>query len=135
MKPIFAAPQSALDRKPPHGLPCTSCGLCCMATLCDLGRYVFGKERGRCPALEEDGEHRYTCGLAKRPKHYVESDRSEDELQAATLFLIWAGLGCDARFNGEWVNKAFHKLGDEYDRQNRGCRIEAMKVWKGGKSR
>jgi hypothetical protein len=61
----FLAPKGQLEKKPPHGDPCTSCGLCCMATLCPLGRKVFGREIGPCPALIWD-EGKSSCGLVKR---------------------------------------------------------------------
>jgi hypothetical protein len=132
MKPIFVAPQSALDKKPPHGSPCTRCGLCCMATLCDLAKAVFGDKPGPCPFLDDEGGGNYGCGLVKEPARYAPNRAAvvgEDTLRSAARFLIWEGLGCDARFNGEWTNEAFHKSGEEYDRANRGRRLAAMLMW------
>lgn len=98
MKPVFVAPKHLLEKKPPHGAPCTRCGLCCMATLCKIGEAVFRRSTGPCPALlwNKDGS---VCGLVAV---------SEGEMKDAAKLLILSGDGCDARFNGEPVNPAFH---------------------------
>jgi hypothetical protein len=113
LKPGFLAPRGALDNKPPHGAPCNRCGLCCKATICPLGRYVFKLPEFagmQCPALEqtEDG---YRCGIIADPASFTSKSRvmrfGIEALRRAALLLIGAGDGCDARFNGEPRDEAF----------------------------
>lgn len=95
-----AAPRSMVERKPPHGEPCTRCGLCCFITLCDLGREVFRREEGPCPALVFDQDGASSCRLIAEPT-------LRDRMRAAAAVVVGAGLGCDSRINGEPVNHAF----------------------------
>lgn len=115
MKPVFAAPREMLDRKPPHGQACNRCGLCCVATLCDVAQHVFKREAlpGPCPALRRNDDgvtHR--CGL-------IEACGPAVEMKAAVELLIGSGQGCDARFNGEPADQAFYKRLEEFDAANR----------------
>ena len=95
----------AFERKPPHGSPCNNCGACCLATLCEVGRGYFHQAVGPCPALlwrfGADGAKQSVCGLVA-----LEDDPRR---KAAILLLIWAGRGCDARFNGEPTDVEFHR--------------------------
>jgi len=109
MKPTAMVPREALARKPKHGSPCNGCGLCCMATRCIVGKHLFGGEFGVCPALMRVDTNGYTCGAA-----LMTSGPTRD----AVMLLIRAGEGCDARFNGEWINAAFHRQQDEADARN-----------------
>lgn len=105
----FIAPRSALEKKPPHGDPCTRCGLCCMAKLCRLAEALFNGGRpaaGPCPALVMDEGGYYACGVVAA---------SAGDLREAALVLTGAGLGCDARFNGEPRNQEF---ADRIDREH-----------------
>jgi|SRR5215475_5166835 len=124
MKPVFRAPKGATDKKPPHGSPCNRCGLCCMASLCDLGQHLFHRDAypGPCPALRSDGEGTYSCDVVANPQDYMRHTAylaSEpchvNHLRRAALVIIGAGDGCDARFNGEPRNHAFgDALDDKY---------------------
>ena len=96
------SPLAMLERKPRHGTPCNRCGLCCVATLCDLAMHVFrngaGTNHGPCPALAFDGSES-RCRLiteSPTPKH-----------QDAALLLTFSARGCDARFNGEYNDVEF----------------------------
>src|SRR6266404_1033541 len=100
MKPATLVPRAMLERKPPHGAPCNQCGLCCVATKCDLGKRLFGSAVGPCPALEPDGEEKYRCGVI--------AATTDKKLHDAALIILRVGEGCDARFNGEWINHEFH---------------------------
>jgi hypothetical protein len=104
----FYAPRRLLERKPPHGSPCTKCGLCCLARLCEIGRAIFHQEAGPCPALQWDADKNASCGVvAQSPEPY----------KAAVLLLLNAGDGCDARFNGEPINHAFNAKMDALDKE------------------
>lgn len=113
------APRSLAERKPPHGSPCTRCGLCCYATLCELAERVFGAGPGPCPALSFD-KAGSRCGLV---------DHSMKQHKEAALLLIGSGTGCDARINGEPVNDAFNKRLDKWDADHASEISAARKVW------
>ncbi len=121
MSRVFAAPRELLQRKPPHGAACTRCGLCCIATQCELSLHLFGERPGPCPALVFDEHKQSSCGLAGPP--------ATPQLAAAAAHLIRAGLGCDARFNGEPVNHQFNAELDARDKQTRGATYAARQQW------
>lgn len=121
MKPVFRAPRELLDRKPPHGAACTQCGLCCIATQCDLSRHVFGDRGGPCPALGWDEKKHAFCGLVL--------SAPTDAMRDAALHLTRTGQGCDARFNGEPRNAAFDASLDALDKRTRGATIAARQEW------
>jgi len=114
-------PKGALDNKPPHGSPCTRCGACCMATPCPLSQHLFKIQSGPCPALMKEADGTYTCGVVKEVE--------DDELRHAALLLIGSGLGCDARFNGEWTNTEFHRKCDRWDRDHHEQIKAARQLW------
>jgi hypothetical protein len=115
------APRGMVERKPRHGSPCNGCGVCCVASRCQVGRSLFG-EGGRCPALVQTGEHTYGCGV-------VLEMEDQPELRDAALLLIRAGEGCDARINGEPVDREFHRQQDRADVKNRKAIRKARKLW------
>jgi hypothetical protein len=80
-----------LEQKPPHGQPCTRCGLCCYAVLCDVARAIHGARPGPCPELRWDADGS-RCGLI---------DRSEGYAKEAAMLLINSGNGCDMILRGE----------------------------------
>jgi hypothetical protein len=132
MKPIFAAPHAMLENKPPHGAPCNRCGLCCVATLCALGREVFGYERGPCPALRKTDDA-WGCGLVIEPGRYRPASALQhgpEKLSAAAAVLIGSATGCDARFNGEAANEAFYEELRQHDIQTAEQTREARKTWR-----
>lgn len=102
----FLAPKGMLDNKPPHGSPCTRCGLCCIATLCPLARHVFNREAGPCPALVQNEDRTFACGMTI---HGTAAGRE------AAMLLVGTGTGCDARVNGEPVNDAFNARLAQWD--------------------
>lgn len=106
-----AVPHAIAARKPPHGAPCNRCGLCCIVTLCDLGRHVFHRPRGGagpCPALSFDADGS-RCGLV---------DSGTVSGREAAKWLIGSGTGCDARINGEPVNQEFNARLERWDVEN-----------------
>lgn len=132
MKPAFLAPHGMLDRKAPHGQPCTRCGLCCM-NLCRVGFALFYREgeplvlpNGPCPALVKGGDE-YNCDVMRNPQKYKAGDA--DELRAAINILTYAGQGCDARFNGEPINHSFNQRLVEWDEEHAYEISEAKKLW------
>lgn len=127
---VFVAPLKMLDKKPPHGSPCNSCGLCCYATLCHLARSIFHREAGPCPALGFDANGNSFCGVVADPTKYAPDKVTQHglaEMTQAALTIVASGLGCDARFNGEWTNREFHKKCDAWDRTD--AYIDAKKKW------
>lgn len=90
--------------KPPYGAPtCNGCGLCCLASLCDLGEEIFGHARGPCPALEDIGD-RYACGLVRSPERYAPEQAEMHGAGALTLAaadMLGIGAGCNQRTEGE----------------------------------
>lgn len=117
----FIAPRSMLERKPRHGAPCNGCGLCCVATKCDLGKHLFGDSQGACPALVRTGAHTYGCGVVM----YVD----DPGLREAAKLLLRVGEGCDARFNGEWVNHQYHRDCDKKDSERKEQIGAARAAW------
>lgn len=98
MAQIVTLPAEAPD-KPVLGAPCNGCGLCCAAELCPLGRAMFRKSRGPCPALVwRAADKRHVCGLATAPNDHL----SRLPRFLAPLFVrlarrwIAAGIGCDS---------------------------------------
>ncbi len=134
MKPAVFAPRSQLERKPPHGSPCTSCGLCCEATLCPLAQHVFGRgPLGPCPALEYDPQRNSSCGMVAHPgrhKPILVALHGVEEMRAAALLIVGSGLGCDARVNGEPGNDAFYAKLRQWDRDHKRQIRHAKKLWR-----
>jgi len=119
MRPAALIPRDIAARKPPHGSACNRCGVCCLVTLCDIGRAVHGRDRGPCPSLRWDGPLS-SCGLAQL---------GPPRLNNAAAVLIRAGEGCDCRINGEPVNAAFHAWQDQLDRERAAEIKAARKLW------
>jgi hypothetical protein len=132
MKPAFFASRQQLQNKPPHGQPCNNCGLCCVGTLCPLARHVFHHELGPCPALEYDGDQS-VCGLVAHPERHapIETFKAGGPAKAAAAarVLIGAGVGCDARFNGEVSDEAFRASLRQWDHDHRRDVKVARKAW------
>jgi hypothetical protein len=132
MKPIVRVPRQIAERKPPHGAPCNRCGLCCIATLCSLGKHVFQQEDGPCPALLHDEQMRSSCGLVEAPQVFSMTtviEHGEKNASEAAGFLIGAGYGCDSRINGEPTNRDFNKRLEQWDIDNKGAVEAARKLW------
>ena len=98
----FMGPKSMLDNKPPHGAPCTRCGLCCVASLCSLAQHVFAAPArpGPCPALLMNGDES-SCGLVvgsvapdAAPDQHAEQDEHDPDLDVAgQIGSLQAGSG------------------------------------------
>jgi hypothetical protein len=130
-KPTFIARRSQLERKAPHGSPCTRCGLCCEATTCKLGAKLFNQNHGPCPALRYDSEGS-RCDVADNPQRYnpVASDLyGHDLLKISVELLIGSGIGCDARFNNEPINFAFRQRLVELDRVLENVVTKSRQIW------
>jgi hypothetical protein len=127
MKPVAIAPRAMLEKKAPHGSACTHCGLCCHVTLCDIGFALFKNKSepaafgmGPCPALRFD-ENGSRCGVV---------DESKGKMREAALLILYSGLGCDARFNGEPANMDFYDKLERWDNDYREQIAEARKLWR-----
>lgn len=125
-----------LERKPRHGAPCNRCGLCCYATLCDLGTHVFQapKMPGPCPALMRVGENEYACGLATSPELFPQAlpvvlQSGSPRAREAALLILASGTGCDARFNGEPSDDAFNERMAAWDNEHDAEVRAAWRTW------
>lgn len=101
---IVTLPAEAPD-KPALGALCNGCGLCCAAELCPLGRVVFRRSRGPCPALVwRPSDRRHACGLVVAPRGYMRLPRLLEPL-FVRLARRWiaAGIGCDSDVTAETV--------------------------------
>lgn len=133
MKPAVFAPRALLERKAPHGQPCTRCGLCCLGSLCPLALHVFGGEEHRaCPALQWDSGGS-ACGLVADPGKYapmhVLRAGGPEKASAAASLLIGSGTGCDARVNGERPDAEFYAKLLRWDRENLAKVRDAKRTW------
>lgn len=129
--PGFYAPKALLDKKPAHGAPCNRCGLCCVATVCPLGRHVLNQAAGPCPALQQDAEGA-SCGLVADPMRFARQrtlTHGVEAMRQAAVVLIGSGTGCDARFNGEWKDDSFYSKLTEWDRVMRSQVRRARVLW------
>lgn len=129
-----AVPRQMIERKPPHGSPCNRCGACCYATLCPLGKKVFRREIGPCPALLwHPGVTEAACGLVNEPATYyplaVLRAGGDEEARRDAALLVGSGTGCDARINGEPRNEAFYRELRLWDRKNAAAVRAARKTW------
>ena len=136
MTPIFLARRHVLDNKPAHGAPCNRCGLCCLATACELGQHVFRRPAWNgspCPGLIQTTDGSHLCQLAADPTPHVRKSRvlrfGITRLKNAARLIIGADDGCDARFNGEPRNLAFHTELERKDIERAAAIREARRVW------
>lgn len=126
------APHSMLERKAPHGQPCTSCGLCCHVALCDLSAAIYDKPKdapGPCPALQwVDGKSR--CGVLVEPTRY--SPRAHavgpDVAIRAAEVLLFPGEGCDMSMTGD-IDEGYRLLCLARDAGRRASIRWALRVW------
>lgn len=120
-------------KKPGHGEPCNGCGVCCRATRCPLAQAFFDlPEPGPCPALEEVGGGRSTCGLVVHPMVYAMKQTllmGAARMSAAAMTLTGAGLGCDALIPGDVESKEFRVRLRQAYRERRGRVNAALKTW------
>ena len=83
--------EAAAPAKPEWGAACNGCGACCALETCPLGRILFRRIAGPCPALRwEAGQGRYFCRLAQPEGRWWRD-------VPARLAARWiaAGSGCD----------------------------------------
>jgi hypothetical protein len=126
----FAAPRKYLQRKPPHGSPCTRCGLCCLGELCDLGQKLFGHKNGPCPALHYDENDNSVCGVVFNPQLFTDMPEWTIELmRESAALLLNSGMGCDMRINGEKPNQAHYDKCDAFEREHRIEITFARQLW------
>jgi hypothetical protein len=117
MSILVTVPSAMLERKPRHGDPCTRCGLCCYAALCDVAKLIHGNRAGPCPELQWDaGGSR--CGLI---------ERSTGEAREDAKLLMNAGAGCDMILRGEPRNIQYMRQLLVADIKNRE-RLDAARI-------
>lgn len=109
---------AVMREKAPYGQPCNSCGRCCAAGPCPLGRVIFGQERGLCPALVTiRGTGKYFCGLVVAAPSFLPAAVARCgriQTQSAAAFIISAGLGCDALDAGEAYDRGYADMMAEH---------------------
>ncbi|MBA8734307.1 hypothetical protein BS642_10390 [Chromobacterium violaceum] len=83
--------------KPPPGLPCNGCGVCCAAAPCPLSRLLLGHRSGSCPALEWQAP-RYRCGLLRTPRRHLRRlpGWTESWFRRLARRYLAIGRGCDS---------------------------------------
>lgn len=89
-------------KKAKHGDPCTRCGSCCKAEICDVGKalHLTVEENIPCPALLGHSDGTYSCGLLLTPSRFV--DWGEAAKWKYRFFggiiqcLLGVGKGCDS---------------------------------------
>jgi hypothetical protein len=95
---------AAAPVKPAYGAACNGCGVCCAYATCPLGRIVFLRRRGPCPALRWSvAQSRYHCGLAVAPGDYLAwlPAALSGFVARSVLRRIAANTGCDATVDTE----------------------------------
>lgn len=122
--------------KAPYGTPCNSCGQCCAEELCPIACLILQKpirHQMRCPFLTFDGAGDSSCGVVKDPTPFNLVGvlaHGVDKVKNATLTLIGAGYGCDARVPGEADAPRGFQEGYRHHRGPNGMKhSEAWKIW------
>ena len=79
--------------KPPVGMPCNGCGLCCLAEPCPLGVLLSRSRKGPCKAVQwVEADRQYRCGALGQ----ADASRGIARLKAWVVRRwIAAGVGCD----------------------------------------
>ncbi len=95
----FVLIHSAAPEKPPLGMACNGCGICCAAEPCPLARWLLWQFSGSCRALVWDEQNcRYYCDLVQHPQYWLRR-LPLAWLKITRRFLarrIAAGQGCDS---------------------------------------
>ena len=97
-------PHPDAPAKPPEGMPCNGCGLCCAAEPCPAGVLVSGRRKGACRALQwSDADGRYLCGLVSDPGRVLRWLPRRLAPLASRLARRWiaSATGCDASLVAE----------------------------------
>lgn len=120
--------------RPAYGEPCNGCGVCCIKEQCPLSLFVFNRQPGTCPALEDAGD-RYVCGLVVNPQKYnpfrtAAVGRERMSQAAAVLVGSDAMVGCDCAEVGDVANEAYRTRDNTHRRyRNRSQFRKAQKTW------
>lgn len=56
--------KAGVRAKPPFGMPCNGCGLCCQMEICAIGAVAFPKAAAPCPALRFTGSN-FRCSIVE----------------------------------------------------------------------
>ena len=109
-------PEGETPIKPAFGDPCNRCGVCCLASQCCVSTARFGKV-AICPALELDGNGKYTCGLMVNAEKYVPSRVSMFGKATMELYMkiIMGDGSCSCKANGEIASDAAIAREKAYD--------------------
>lgn len=101
--------ESVALEKPLEGSPCNGCGICCIASVCELGLALGDNQN--CRALIRNHDGSFTCGLVHDPYSYLDSESlmpwlvldelkgghtGELALKEMNAKALGAGRGCDA---------------------------------------
>jgi hypothetical protein len=95
--------------KPRHGMPCNGCGVCCIATVCELG-VTLGDDIN-CKALTPMADGSFQCGMVVDPYRFMDEkdlhvwktidgikgdSTGEQALKKSHFEMLGAGRGCDS---------------------------------------
>lgn len=95
--PRFIAIHAAAPAKPPRGVACNGCGVCCLAEACPAGRLFTLRWRGACRLLVwSDAERRYHCGLLQGHGGPLRPAWLAGWVASRARRWIAAGIGCDS---------------------------------------
>jgi hypothetical protein len=87
--------QFPIIQKPKFGQPCNRCGFCCQEEACVLSREFLHSDIAPCIALEIEPDGRFSCGLLKRPSHYLAITLpGADEILREQFSALWTGMCC-----------------------------------------
>jgi hypothetical protein len=85
--------------KPPVGIACNGCGVCCAAVPCPVAWVFLWQRSGRCRALTwHDESKRYHCGMVNHPAQFSPVIPARFSAPIGRFFAsrIAAGSGCDS---------------------------------------
>ena len=87
--------------------------------------------KGRCPALVENKNGTFSCGIVLNPKKYIKRNYPEHILRKYFMVAIGAGVGCDELLDDDSAAEE-DKLNDIIDamKNNSQWRENAMKAIK-----
>lgn len=105
--------------KPNIGEPCNGCGLCCSLQVCKNGAFALKLVKnlgdtapGPCPALVDNKNGTFSCGIVINPKKYIKNSKyPEAVLKKNFATLIGSGYGCD-ELETDAPNSEIDKLND-----------------------
>ena len=92
--------EPAAPAKPPEGLPCNGCGVCCLSEPCPLGRWLTRSSTGACSVLRWSPDvARYQCGALTDVRAVLQARWPGP----GRAWLRWLGARLLARLAPRWI--------------------------------